>query len=190
MRLRWFAVALSVPALFALGGLARATTGYSDRAGDVTAGRGPDITSIQVWDSPTAIAFRVRFLHAPPLRADERENWVDMLLIGIDVPPLGPGPTVPGGEWRGADFALGTHGPATTGQLVRLGKASASERRVATFKITTRGRAMTFSITRRALGNPSWFTFAVAAARESQSENGGADFAPARGTFRYVLDRA
>ena len=59
---------------------------------------------------------------------------------------------------------------------------------MATFKIVTRGSTVTFSITRRALGSPPWFTFSVAAAREGQeSTGGGIDLAPARGTFRYAL---
>jgi hypothetical protein len=66
---------------------------------------------------------------------------------------------------------------------------SGGSRLVTTFAIRTNGRALTFAVPRRVLGNPAWFTFTVAAARESQSEEGGVDFAPARGTFRYVLDR-
>jgi hypothetical protein len=61
---------------------------------------------------------------------------------------------------------------------------------VATFKIVTRGSTLTFSIPRRALGkNVAWFTLVVAAGRETMQEGqgGGADYAPARGSFRYVL---
>ena len=43
-----------------------------------------------------------------------------MLLLGIDALPLGPVPVAPGGEWRGADLAAGTHGPSMTGVVVRL----------------------------------------------------------------------
>jgi hypothetical protein len=113
-----------------------------------------------------------------------------MLLIGIDVPPLGPRPIIPGGEWPGANFAVGTHGPSKTGLMVRLGqKIPAESRLVARFTILTSGSTLTFSIPRRALGNPAWFTFSVAAAREMEegATGGGVDSAPARGTFRYAL---
>ena len=113
-----------------------------------------------------------------------------MLLVGIDVPPVGPPPVAPGGEWVGADFAIGTHGPSRTGRMVRLGREiPAKPRHVATMSIVTQRSTLTFSIPRRALGTPTWFRFSVAAAREKEGdETGGAvDVAPAHGTYRYVL---
>ena len=59
-----------------------------------------------------------------------------MLLLGIDVPPLGQRP-IPDGDWLGADFAAGFHGPAKTGVLVRLGKGS--QKVIARFPVVTRG---------------------------------------------------
>jgi hypothetical protein len=171
-------------------GVAFAAKGYSDRAGDVEGGTGPDIVSLKVSNTKTKVTFVVRFAKAPPLRVSPREGWVDMLLIGVDVPPLGPPPITPGGEWRGANFGLGTHGPSGTGQMVRLTPTLPVEsRRVATFRIVASGSTLTFSIPRRALGNPGWFTFMAAAAREMADEGrgGGVDLAPARGTFRYAL---
>jgi hypothetical protein len=171
-------------------GVAFAAKSYSDGAGDVEGGSGPDIVSLKVSNTRTKVTFVVRFAKAPPLRISPREGWVDMLLIGVDVPPLGPRPIAPGAEWRGANFALGTHGLSNTGQLVRLtGTIPAEPRRVATFGIATSGPTLTFSIPRRALGNPGWFTFTAAAARETADgeRGGGVDFAPARGTFRYAL---
>ena len=168
-------------------GAALAAKSYPDRIGDVKGGTGPDIASVTVANTKTKVTFRVRFAKAPPLRVNEREGWIDMLLIGIDVPPLGPRPIVPGGEWRGANFAMGAHGPSKTGLLVRLGKGES--RQATRFTIVTSGSTLTFSIQRRTLGNPVWFTFQVAAAREMANEEKGgvADFAPARGTFRYIL---
>ncbi|MGZ4389161.1 MAG: hypothetical protein ACXVZL_07255 [Gaiellaceae bacterium] len=61
--------------------------------GDVRGGAGPDITSVWVSHTSQAVTFRVRFAKAPPLGASARQRWVDMLLIGIDVPPRGPLPT-------------------------------------------------------------------------------------------------
>jgi hypothetical protein len=177
-------------ALLLICGTAFAAKSYPDRVGDVTGGSGPDLTSITLSNTETKITFRVRFARTPPLRVSAREKWVDMLLIGIDVPPLGPRPVKPGGEWTGANFALGTHGPSKTGQVVRLGEGiPTSSRRVAAFKIVTRGATLTFSIPRRVLGSPAWFTFTVAAARESENDaaGGGGDLAPVHGTFRYAL---
>jgi len=171
----------------AICGVALAARSYSDSVGDVKGGRGPDIVSATLSNTVSAITFRVRFATAPPLRVSTREKWVDMLLIGIDVPPIGPSPSKPGGEWPGADYALGTHGPSRTGQLVRLGKNQSGP--PLRFTLVTRGRTLVFSIPRRALGNPSWFRFSIAAAREGESEaaGGGVDVAPGRGTFRYDL---
>jgi hypothetical protein len=181
-------IATVVLALFLLLGasVALAQTTYPDKVGDVTGGRGPDITSVRVSNTKAAVTFSVRFAKAPPLRFNAGAGWVDMLLVGIDVPPLGPGPVSPGGPWLGANFAAGTHGPSTRGQMVRL--AQGTSRRVATFPIATSGSTLTFSLPRRALGNPASFAFTVAAAREmAQANEGGVDVAPARGVFRYRL---
>jgi hypothetical protein len=174
-------------AAFLVGGIAFAATRYPDRIGDGQGGVGPDLASITISNTKTTVTFRVRFDKAPPLRVSSPEGWVDMLLIGVDVPPLGPRPITPGGEWRGANFALGTHGPSKTGLMVRLGRGE--NRRIARFKIVTSGSTITFSVPRAALGNPAWFTFSVAAARELDDgpNAGGVDAAPARGTFHYTL---
>ncbi len=177
---------LLLVALFVLCGAAFATKIYTDRVGDAKGA--PDVASVALSNTASTITFRVRFANAPPLRISSREGWVDMLLIGIDVPPLGPPRTTPGGEWPGANFALGTHGPSHVGRLVRLGKKRSTQ--VSTFKIVTRGRMLSFSIPRRALGSPRWFDYSVATAREEVEEKpgrGGADVVPQRGTSRYHL---
>jgi hypothetical protein len=170
-------------------GSAVAATGYSDRVGDVKGGAGPDIVAVHLSNTATKVTFRVRFAKAPPLRASAPKGWADMLLIAIDVPPLGPRPLSPGGEWPGADFALGTHGPSPTGMMVRLGDKRS--RLVSRFKIDRSGSTLTFSIPRRPLGSAASFTFLVAAARETENEatGGGTDFSPGNGTFRYVIAR-
>jgi hypothetical protein len=172
-------------ALLLTSSAALASHSYPDRLGDVKGGGGPDIASIAVSNTKTTVTFRVRFAKAPPLRLSTREQWIDMLLIGLDVPPFGPS-GIPGGEWNGANFALGTHGPSKTGLLVRLGEG---RRPPARFAIVTTGPTLTFSVARRALGNPAAFSFTVAAGREmmDESSSGGSDFAPARGSFRYAL---
>ena len=174
-------------ALLLLRGAALAASIYSDPAGDATLG--PDVRSVTVSNTSTDVTFRIRFATAPALRVSQRGRWIDMLLVGIDVPPLGPRP-IPDGDWLGANFAAGFHGPAKTGVLVRLGKGS--QKVVARFPVVTRGTTVTFSIPRRALRSPTWFAFEMAAAREWNDESmvpAGAkpDFAPARGTFRYTL---
>jgi hypothetical protein len=170
----------------AICGVALAARSYPDSVGDVKRGAGPDITSVRLSNTASKLTFRVRFASAPPLRLSTREKWVDMLLIGIDVPPLGPRPMMPGGEWLGADYALGTHGPSTIGQLVRLGNQVAPPIR---FTVVTSGRDLVLSVPRRSLGNPLWFRFNVVAAREGESQDadGGFDVAPQRGTFLYRL---
>jgi hypothetical protein len=170
-----------------LPGAAVAATTYPDPPNDRTASGGPDIRSVTLSHTRTSITFNVRFATAPPLGVSTKQRWVDMLLIGIDVPPLGPKPRAPGGEWPGVDFALGTHGPSSSGLVVHL--AGGSSRRVARFAVTARGAAISFSIRRRSLGDPAWFRFSVAAARETETTgaDGGVDLAPDRGTFRYAL---
>lgn len=168
-------------------GAAAGAKGFPDRTGDVRGGKGPDIVAIRLSNTATRITFAIRFATAPPLRVSAREGWVDMLLIGIDVPPIGPRP-IPDGEWRGANYALGTHGPSQTGLLVELGVAPEGQRQLARFPIVTKGSTVSFSITRRSIGNPAWFRFQVAAARETERETGGGvDMSPDRGTFRYAL---
>ena len=96
-------------ALLLLCGAALAARIYSDPAGDATLG--PDVRSVTVSNTSTDVTFRIRFATAPALRVSQRGRWIDMLLIGIDVPPLGPRP-IPDGDWLGANFAAGFHGPA------------------------------------------------------------------------------
>jgi len=175
--------AFVLPSAAALGGRT-----YADPRGD--ASPGPDIRTVAVSTQRAEVTFRIRFTARSPLRVGRPDGWVDMLLVGIDVPPLGR-PPIPGREWRGANFAAGVHGPARTGLLVRLDKGSSGVV-VARFAVLTRGQTVTFSLPRRALGNPPWFAFQIAAAREWNDDRAapsGAtpDFAPSRGTFRYDL---
>jgi hypothetical protein len=171
-------------------GVALAARSYSDRTGDVQGGAGPDIAKVTVSNTKTKVTFGVRFTAASPFGVSESEEWIDMLIIGIDTPPLGRQPA-PGQDWRDANFVLVTHGGMTTGVMQRVvQKGTRPPRQVATFEIVTRGATLTFSIPRRALGkDTAWFAFYVAAGRETMQEGqgGGADYAPARGSFRYVL---
>jgi hypothetical protein len=194
MSLRPYAL-LGVAVLAALSlvcGVALAAKSYPDRTGDVQGGLGPDLVSVTVASSKTRVTFGVRFTSASPFGFSESEEWIDMLIIGIDTPPLGRQP-VPGQDWRDADFVLATHGGMSTGVMQRvMQNGRRPPRQVATFKVVTRGSTLTFSIPRSALGkNAAWFAFYVAAGRETMQEGhgGGADYAPARGSFRYAVTR-
>lgn len=186
-RRSFFPGVLVLVASLAVSAAAPAATGYRDRVGDVKGGTGPDIAAVTLSSTASTITFRIRFATEPPLRIGTRDRWTDMLLIGIDVPPFGPKPVSPGGEWAGADFWLGCHGPAKTGKLVHLEAGRSGP--VTTFAIGTRGRTLSFSIPRRALGSPTRIAFAVAAARETANgaAGGSVDVAPERGTYRYAL---
>lgn len=188
MRLRAYAllVAAVVTFLALVCGVALAAKSYPDRVGDV---QGGVVASVIVSNTRTKVTFGVRFTTASPLGVSESEGWIDVLIIGIDTPPLGKQP-VPGRAWVGANFVLGTHGGMSTGVMQRVVESGQPPRQVTTFEIITRGSALTFSIPRRALGkNTDWFTFYLAAGRETTQEGpgGGVDFAPARASFRYVL---
>ena len=184
--LRSIALAPAALALVAGAAAALAASSYPDPVGDVKGGAGSDIAAVSVSHTARTVTFRVRFAKAPPLGASARQRWVDMLLIGIDVPPLGEAPRAPGGEWPGVNFALGTHGPSRVGQLVELARNRSTQ--VTTFAIDASGRTLRFSIPRRALGNPSWFVFSLATALEGTREvEGGVDVVPDRGTYRYQL---
>lgn len=172
------AVALAAGTATALG----AST-YTDPAGDVKAGTGPDLVSISVSNTKKAISFRFRFAKAPPLSISEKEKWVDMLLVAVDVPPRGL--KRGSGDWTGIDFSFGVHGPDTKGALVRTGS-----REPVWLPVSQAGRTLSLTIARRHLGNPALFDFVAVAAREAEDESqsgGRPDYAPAKGVFHYRL---
>lgn len=161
--------------------LAGAPRAYSDPRGDTSGGPGPDLVAITVTSTATSVRFTVRFASAPPLRQSAEGGWIDMLLLGIDVPPLGPAPTPAG--WRGVDYAVGLHGAQTQVVVRRLPGSS-----VVRLPLVRRGATLIFAIPLARLGRPTWFAFTAAAAREGAQEGqGGVDVAPASGVFRYRL---
>jgi hypothetical protein len=164
-----------------------------DPAGDVPAATGPDVVGVAVERDDDTITFRVRFATAPPLDLSDQDGWVDMLLIGIDIPPMGAAPVSPGGEWRAADFACGTHGPSASGVLVRLAAVRAAPEKRASIPIETDGATLSLSIPRSELGDPETFAVSIAAARERNEpgdESAGAkpDIAPDTGTWTVDLE--
>lgn len=161
---------------------------FSDPVGDVKGGPGPDLRAVFVTHSPSAVKFRVCFAKAPPLGASIREKWLDVLLIGLDVPPRGLRRGTNG--WFGLDYYVGLHGSEMSAILVRARPSKPSEPRfVARSRVTISGSTLSFSVRREALGDPAWLEFVVAAGREilEGTAGGGGDEAPARGAFHYQL---
>ena len=151
-------------------------------------GAGPDLTSLSVSHTATAVTFRLRFAQAPPLGVSA-EGWVDMLLVGIDTPPRSLSRT-PRGSY-GLDYYAGLHGAEQTAVLVRsaVTKPGSTSRVIARVEAAVTGRTLGFTIARKKLGDPDWIELVVAAGREgTEREAGGsADEAPARGAFHYDL---
>jgi hypothetical protein len=152
---------------------APAATAFPDPVGDVQGGAGPDITSIVVSHTASSVTFRFRFASAPPLGLSARKGWVDMLLVGIDVPPRSLKRTPHG--WVGLDYHAGLHGTQTTAILVKASPTRPSQPRgvVTRPKVTVRGHTLSFSLSRAKLGNPAWIEFVVAAGRETSDQAAG-----------------
>lgn len=161
---------------------------YRDPFGDVTPGE-PDLTAVRISNDARTIHLEFQFAGAPPLSASAKEGWTDMLLMGIDVPPIGSKPT-PGG-WMGLDYALGMHGIAPRAVFRDM---HAEGPQVATLPSRISGSTITIDLPRARIGNPAWFDFNVAVGREGGDEIGGAsgggDIIPATGTARYRLSTA
>lgn len=161
---------------------------FPDPLGDVRGGAGPDLASVSVSHTATTVTFRLRFAKAPPLGASVREKWVEMLIVGIDVPPRGLRRTARG--WTGLDYYVGMHGVDTTAVLVRASPAPPTgSTPVARLRVAVSGRTLGFTLRRSSIGNPAWLEFVVAAGRETSdpAAGGGSDEAPGRGVFHVRL---
>jgi hypothetical protein len=182
-----------------------ATTGpstFRDPVGDVAGGAGPDLVSVTVSNTFAGVAFGIRFAEAPPLRASPSEGWIDMVLVGIDVPPYGP-PPGPIGGWAGVDYVAGLHGaqreilfrpmegsPEGAGRPAETaGGTTAAPGGVVRLDATVDGATLRFAIPRRLLGDPASFAFSVAAGREGETGGGGGDSAPSSGAFHFEVAR-
>jgi hypothetical protein len=158
-----------------------AASRFRDSVGDVKGADGPDLALVTVSHDDTSVGFSVRFAKAPPLGASAAEEWVDMLLIGIDVPPIGLDPTPTG--WRGVDYVLGLHGPQTEVVFRKMSSTGVDR-----LPLDVEDDTLSFSVLRAELGDPARFKFTVAAGREAEDvEQGSEDYAPAEGTFAYEL---
>ena len=169
---------------------ASGTRTYRDPEGDVTPG-GPDITAIRIATDVSTIHLVVRFASAPPLSSKAKQGWTDMLLFGIDVPPIGSAPTPNG--WAGLDYALGMHGVDNRAVFRAMqpgfgedgGVGGAPGVRTLTSRVS--GREIRVALPRELIGDPTYFAFQAAAGREGADESGTGDLMPGTGTLRYPL---
>lgn len=161
---------------------------YRDGVGDVPAGT-PDLAEVRISNDAEQVHLVVRFASAPPLRTSPSGRWTDMLLMGIDVPPIGPGPTPSG--WTGLDYALGMHGVDVRARFRPMENATTPGTRpdVRTLESHVRGREIALDLPIAWIGKPAFFDFNVAVGREGEDEasSAGGDQIPGRGTARYTL---
>ena len=163
---------------------------YRDARGDVTPGQ-PDITGIRIAGDERMLRIVVRFASAPPLSASAAGGWTDMLLMGIDVPPIGSPPTPSG--WAGLDYALGMHGVDDRAVFramqpgFGLDGATGGTPALRTLRSQVSGREIRVEVPRALLGAPAYFEFQAAAGREGGDESATGDLVPDTGTLRYPI---
>jgi hypothetical protein len=77
---------------------------FTDPAGDVAGGLGPDIVSVVVSEPEAGkISFAVEFSGDPPLGVDVAQGSTDMLMVLLDTGE-------PAASEQDADYAFGVHG--------------------------------------------------------------------------------
>lgn len=165
---------------------------YRDAVADVTAGT-PDLTAVRISSDARQVHLAFSFASAPPLSASAEAGWTDMLLMGIDVPPIGAPPTPSG--WMGLDYALGMHGVDDRAVFrdmqasIGRGGGTGMPPVLRTLRSSVSGREITIDLPRALIGEPDYFDFNVAVGREGADEGagGGGDVIPAEGTARYRL---
>ena len=162
------------------------TRTYRDASGDVAAGL-PDLIAVTIASDATTVSMRFTFRSAPPLRTDLAGKWTDMLLMGLDVPPIGPGPGT--GDWMGVDYAFGVHAIEGQARLRAMGASMGGAAPGPPTTIPTRwsGRSISIDLQRSLIGDPPYFEFVAAVGREGSDESGDGDALPAKGTLRYTL---
>jgi hypothetical protein len=172
-------VTILLVALLALPATAFAVDRFTDPRGDADGG-GPDIAAVTLSHTDTVLTIAVDFASAPPLGYDEREQYTDMLLIGIH--------TDDNLSQDDVEFATGVHGvDLTRGLVVSLGP---DHRIVGRAGVTVDGTTVTLKLERAILEDPDEIAVQVAAGREYVDQEAGAgegDVAPASGPHRYVL---
>ncbi len=171
------AIALFV-ALLALAPSALASDRFTDPRGDA-GGNGPDITAVTLSHTDAVLTIAVDFASAPPLGYDKREQYTDVLLIGIH--------TDANLSQNDVEFWTGVHGVDLAHAIVVRGAPTRGI--VGTADVAVAGTTVTIKIQRALLGDPSEVAVMVAAGRESVNEQagGGGDMAPASGAFSYQL---
>ncbi len=164
------------------------TRAYRDPVGDVSPGQ-PDLTALRISGDARTIRVAFRFASAPPLGTSAAEGWTDMLLMGIDVPPIGAPPTPSG--WVSLDYALGMHGVDDRAVFRAMqpglgtGAGAGGAPGLRTLRSRVAGREISIELPRALIGEPAYFAFQAAAGREGGDESGQGDSLPDQGTLRY-----
>jgi hypothetical protein len=177
MRVATFVLAA---ALLALPPLALASDSFTDPRGD--SGGGPDITSVTLSHTDSAVTIAVEFGSEPPLAFSESGGYTDMLLVGIH--------TDDDLSRADVEFYTGVHGLDLASAMVVRGAGPSSER-VGSADVTVSGSSVALELQRELLGDPDAISVDLAAGREYLAEEaagGGADEAPGAGPYTYVLD--
>jgi hypothetical protein len=154
---------------------------HRDAFGDVTPGE-PDLTALRITNDARAVRMAFTFAGAPPLATNLSAGWTDMLLMGIDVPPIGSKPTPNG--WMGVDYALGMHGVDDRAVFRDMHQ---TKRQMTTLRSHVSGRTITIDLPRTLIGDPAYFDFNVSVGREGGDQEGSGDSIPATGTLRYRM---
>ena len=174
------ATLLAIAALLLTSGTAAAVERFTDPAGDVTGGEGPDIVAVAVSQpDATRIAFAIEFATAPPLGFDVDKGYSDMLMLFLDTKP----PRTDGME--GVDFIIGAHGANLDqgASLVALESGTSSgDIQLGVVTTAVDAKTLTLTLPLDAIGNPDLIRFGVGAGREGPGEQtGGEDSLPNKG---------
>jgi hypothetical protein len=167
---------VAVFASLVLAATALALDRFTDPRGD--ADGGPDVTAVTLSHTDAVLSIAVEFAQAPPLGFDEREQYTDMLLVGIH--------TDDDLSRADVEFWTGVHGVDLTRAVVVRGE----NRGVAgNADVIVDGSTVTLEVPRVVLDDPDHVAVSVAAGREyvDGQASGGGDFAPASGSHRYQL---
>lgn len=171
---------LAIAALLLTSGTALAAEPFTDPAGDVTGGEGPDIVSVTVSQpDATRIAFGIEFASAPPLAFDVEKGCTDMLMLFLDTRP----PRTD--DINGVDFIIGAHGVnLDQGAALVASESGDTSGDIQLGVVTTAvdGKMITLTLPLATIGNPDLIRFGVGTGREfNAGQTGGEDSLPDKG---------
>jgi len=165
---------------------------FTDPAGDVAGGAGPDIVSVAVSQPDSGrISFAVEFASDPPLAVDVAQGSTDMLMVLLDTGQ-------PAASEQDADYATGVHGANLAQSVSEGAPLSAPSKkpdgtwdyglRMGAVAVAVEGKTVTLTLPLDAIGNPDRLRFELAAGREGpEGTSGGSDRFPEQGWQTYVL---